>query len=91
MPASRIFAFDDPEPYQETVRAARDVRAMPTAKGHFHAEPLGTDLQKLWMQHIHESLPRIAESSGDMDRAAIIFLSPRRTWIPASWHQRVAG
>jgi AraC-like DNA-binding protein len=73
MPSSRIFAFDDPESYQRTVRAAKQVRVMPTTKGHFRAELLQIDLHRLWMQRFHESLPRIAEASGDTDRAAIVF------------------
>jgi len=73
MPSSRIFAFDDPESYQGTVRAAKEVRVTPTTRGHFYAELLQIDLHRLWMQHFRESLPRIAEASGDVDRAAILF------------------
>jgi hypothetical protein len=65
--------FDDPESYQGTVRAAKEVRVMPTTRGHFYAELLQIDLRRLWMQHFRESLPRIAEASGDVDRAAILF------------------
>ena len=73
MPSSRTFVFDDPDPYEAAIRGANDVRVLPTTKGHFRAELLQIDLHRLWMQHFHESLPRIADGSSDADRATITF------------------
>jgi AraC-like DNA-binding protein len=72
MPSSRAFAFDDPYPYQASIRAAQ-VEITPTTRGHFRAELWQIDLHRLWMQGSRESLPLICRGSIDADRAAIDF------------------
>ena len=73
MPSSRIFTFTDPHQYQATLRSGQGVRVCPTTKGDFRAEIIQIDLNRLWMQRVGESLPRILLSAVTKDRAAIEF------------------
>jgi AraC-like DNA-binding protein len=73
MPASRIFEFTDPHPYQETIRAAQ-IELFPTTKGDFRAALLQIDLNRLWMQGGCESLPSVSHGLTSPERASIKFL-----------------
>jgi AraC-like DNA-binding protein len=74
MPHSRLLTFDDPYAYQAAVRAA-EVELLVTGKGRFNAELVQIDLDRLWMQHGYDSLPRLARSANDPRRAVIEFAS----------------
>lgn len=73
MTGSAVHTFDDPHPYQAAIRAA-DLEVFPTAKGTFRAELTHIDLNKLWMQHCQENLPRIFRGAVKRHRAPIGFL-----------------
>jgi AraC-like DNA-binding protein len=72
MPQSSLLTFDDPYAYQAAVRAA-EVEFLVTDKGKFDAELVQIDLDRLWMQQGYDSLPRLARTVNDPQRAAIEF------------------
>ncbi|WP_375786896.1 helix-turn-helix domain-containing protein [Bradyrhizobium sp. Pha-3] len=74
MPSSQIFAFRDPFPYQAAIRAA-DWEIFPTTKGEFRAELTQINLNKLWMQRLHETLPQVQVGTLRPGRKVIGFLT----------------
>ncbi len=84
MLSSRVVTFADPVPYQSAIRAA-NLEVFPTAKGKFHAELTQINLDRLWMQRAHESLPRVYVGTVNTERQAIGFLA--RMNQPAMQHR----
>ncbi|UFX47559.1 hypothetical protein HAP47_0013170 [Bradyrhizobium sp. 41S5] len=74
MPSSQIFAFRDPFLYQAAIRAA-DWEIFPTTKGEFRAELTQINLNKLWMQRLHETLPQVQVGTVRPGRKVIGFLT----------------
>ena len=71
---SRVLVFDDPDSYQETIRAT-DAKLFVTDRGDFRGELVQIDLHGLWLQRGTESLGRICYSASDPGRAPIMFLA----------------
>ena len=84
MPSSCVETFADPVPYQSAIRAS-NLEVFPTAKGKFHAELTKINLNRLWMQRGHESLPRVFVGTVGVDRQVIGFLA--RPDQPAMQHR----
>ena len=59
MPHSRVFAFTDPDAYQERIRASQ-AAILTLGRGEFRAALTHVDLDRMWMQWGFDSLPRIA-------------------------------
>ncbi len=74
MPQSRVFTFTDPDAYQERVRAS-NVAILTSGRGEFRAGLTQITFDHLWMQWGFESLPRIARSTLDPNRAAVMFIA----------------
>ena len=66
------FTCDDPIQYQAAVRAAA-VDLSICGKGSFRGELVQIDLNKVWMQHGRENLPRVARAQMANQRAAFVF------------------
>jgi AraC-like DNA-binding protein len=73
MSFGRALTFTDPFQYQSAIRAA-DVEVVPTAKGEFRSELTQITLNKLWIQHFDERLPRIYSVTMKPGRQVIGFL-----------------
>ena len=71
---SKCLSFADPFPYQAAIRAA-DLELFPTERGEFSAELTQICLNKLWMQHAYESLPRVWVGTVSPVRKVIGFLA----------------
>ena len=71
---SKCLSFADPFLYQAAIRAA-DLELFPTARGEFRAELTQICLNKLWMQHANESLPRVWVGTVSPVRKVIGFLA----------------
>ena len=71
---SRVLSFNDPFPYQATVRAS-DVEMLPTKKGKYSAELTQINFNRLWMQRFHEKQPQIHKSQIRPGRKVIAFLT----------------
>jgi AraC-like DNA-binding protein len=74
MPSSQFLTFTDPFPYQAAIRAA-DWEILPTARGEFRAELTQVNLNKLWMQRLHETLPQVQVGTVRPGRKVIGFLT----------------
>jgi hypothetical protein len=74
MPSSQFLTFTDPFPYQAAIRAA-DWEILPTAKGEFRAELTQINLNQLWMQRFHETLPQVQVGAVRPRRRVIGFLT----------------
>jgi AraC-like DNA-binding protein len=77
MPRSATFVFDDPIPYQATIRGGA-VELFPTVKGNFHVEWTQIDCGRLWLQHSSEDLPRVAHSKVNPKELVIAFHGDQR-------------
>jgi AraC-like DNA-binding protein len=73
MSFGRVLTFTDPFQYQSAIRAA-DVEVVPTAKGEFRCELTQINLNKLWIQHFDERLPRIYSATMKPGRQVVGFL-----------------
>jgi AraC-like DNA-binding protein len=74
MPSSQFLTFTDPFPYQSAIRAV-DWEILPTSKGKFRAELTQINLNKLWMQRFHDTLPQIQVGTVKPGRRVIGFLT----------------
>lgn len=74
MPRSRAFSFTDPDAYQETVRASQ-AAILALNRGEFRAALTHIDLDRMWMQWGFDSLPRIARTTLDPERAIVMFVA----------------
>jgi hypothetical protein len=72
MPSSAVHRFSDPDDYAAAIRAAT-VEVMITGRGQFTAKRIRIDFQRLWMQRLSESLPRVLHLAAMPGRAAIMF------------------
>jgi AraC-like DNA-binding protein len=71
---SRVFSFTDPDAYQEKVRASQ-AAILALDRGEFRAALTHIDLDRMWMQWGFDSLPRIARTTIDPERAALMFVA----------------
>src|SRR5258707_618698 len=69
----RVLTFRDPFQFQSAVRGA-NAEVVPIAKGEYHSELTQITLNKLWIQHFEERLPRIYSVKMKPGRAIIGFL-----------------
>src|SRR3954471_18913001 len=74
MAHSRVFAFIDPDAYQEKIRASQ-AAILTSSRGKFEAALTHVDLDRLWMQWGFESLPRIARTTLDPRRTVVMFVA----------------
>jgi len=74
MPWSRVFNFNDPFPYQSTIRSG-NWEVYPTKRGQFHAKLTQITLNQLWMQRFHQKVPQIQTGTVTPDRTIVGFLS----------------
>lgn len=74
MPHSTVREFDDPLSYKATIRNT-DVEVFPTARGRFHGKFINVNLDRLWLQGVSESLPRVYVGHVKPARATIGFLT----------------
>lgn len=74
MPCSTVLAFSDPHALQACIRAS-DVDMVLAGRGDFRAELQQVDLNILWMQRSHTTLPLIARSAMHRSRIAVFFPS----------------
>jgi len=74
MPHSRVFAFTDPDAYQERIRASQ-AAILTSSRGKFEAALTHVDLDRMWMQWGFDSLPRIARTTLDPTRAVVMFMA----------------
>ena len=74
MPSSQFLTFTDPFPYQSAIRAV-DWEILPTTKGEFRSELTQINLNKLWMQRFHDTLPQIQVGTVRPGRKVIGFLT----------------
>lgn len=74
MSHSRVFSFADPDAYQERVRASQ-AEILSLGRGEFQAVLTHIDLDRIWMQSGFDSLPRIGRTTGDPDRAIVMFVA----------------
>ena len=72
MPHSRAFSFTDPDAYQEKVRGSQ-AAILALNRGEFQAALTHIDLDRMWMQWGFDSLPRIARTTLDPERAIVMF------------------
>jgi AraC-like DNA-binding protein len=77
MPDSAVFTFTDPHEYQKSVRGA-DMEVFLPTRGDYQAQLTRIDLHRLWMQRGRQSLPIVARSSLNKERAVIYFLADAR-------------
>src|SRR5580693_8908977 len=81
MPHSRVFSFTDPDAYQEKVRASQ-AAILALNRGEFRAALTHIDLDRMWMQWGFDSLPRIARTTLDPERAIVMFAAYAE-WPPS--------
>jgi len=74
MPQSAIFRSSDPYDHQRSLRAEA-VDLVVTAPGDFRGEVTRIDVDRLWLQRSHESLPRVLHSAVSKTRNGIFFLA----------------
>jgi AraC-like DNA-binding protein len=74
MAHSRVFAFSDPDAYQEKIRASQ-AAILTSGRGKFRAALTHVDLDRLWMQWGFDSLPRIARTTLDPKRTIVMFVA----------------
>jgi AraC-like DNA-binding protein len=74
MPQSRVFAFTDPDAYQEKIRASH-ATILSLGRGEFRAGLTHITLDRVWMQWGTDSLPRIARTTLDPNRTILMFLA----------------
>jgi AraC-like DNA-binding protein len=74
MPQVRVFAFTDPDAYQERIRAS-NAAILTSGRGEFRASLTHITLDRVWMQWGSDSLPRIARTTVDPGRAILMFLA----------------
>lgn len=74
MVQSRVLAFSDPDAYQDAIRASQAV-ILTMDRGEFRAEVARIDFDRLWMQWGSDSLPRIARTTIDPERAVVMFIA----------------
>jgi len=74
MPQVRVFAFTDPDAYQERIRAS-NAAILTSGRGEFRASLAHVTFDRLWMQWGYDSLPRIARTTLDPGRAILMFLA----------------
>ena len=67
---SAVQTYTDAEQMQAAYTAAR-VELTPTGRGPFNARVIRLELDRLWIQQVHESAPRIKWSAQSPDRAVI--------------------
>jgi AraC-like DNA-binding protein len=72
MAHSRVFAFTDPDAYQERIRASQ-AAILTSSRGKFEAALTHVDLDRMWMQWGFDSLPRIARTTLDPRRTIVMF------------------
>src|SRR3954464_16094023 len=70
----RVFAFSDPDAYQEQIRASQ-AAILTSRPGKFRAALTHVDLDRLWMQWGFDSLPRIARTTLDPRRTVVMFVA----------------
>jgi hypothetical protein len=72
MPSSAVRTFTDPDDYAAAIRqGTRELTV--TERGEFTAKLTRIDLHRLWMQRLHDNLPRISHIAGWGGRAVITF------------------
>lgn len=71
---SRTFSFADPDDYQHRVRASQ-AELLTTSSGTFEAGLTCIDFDRLWMQRGFDNLPRIARTTIDPQRCAVMFVA----------------
>ena len=69
---SSVQTYTDPERMEAAYTAAR-VELTPTRRGPFNARVIRLELNRLWLQRVHESAPRIKWSAQSPSRAFIRF------------------
>jgi AraC-like DNA-binding protein len=74
MPSSAVRYFTDPDDYAAAIQAAT-VEVTITKCGDFAAKQIRIDLDRLWMQRVSESLPRVVHAAIMPGRAGITFLA----------------
>ena len=74
MPHSRVFAFSDPDAYQQRIRASQ-AAILTLSRGEFRAALTHVDLDRMWLQWGFDSLPRIARTTVDPRRAIVMFVA----------------
>src|SRR5262245_17246828 len=72
MAHSRVFAFTDPDAYQERIRASQ-AAILTLGRGEFRAALTQVDFDRMWMQWGFDSLPRIARTTLDPRRTIVMF------------------
>ena len=84
VPWSRVLTFTDPLHYQAAIRAG-DWDIYPTKSGQFRGELTQINLNKLWMQRLHQELPQVQIGAVTPNRKVIGFLTEARQ--PAIHHR----
>jgi AraC-like DNA-binding protein len=84
VPWSRVLTFTDPLHYQAAIRAG-DWDIYPTKSGQFRGELTQINLNKLWMQRLHQELPQVQIGAVTPNRKVIGFLTEARQ--PALHHR----
>jgi AraC-like DNA-binding protein len=74
MSSSSIRSFTDPDDYGDAIRAAQ-VDLTIAERGDYTARVIRIDLNRLWMQRLSDSLPRILHASCVPERAIFTFAS----------------
>jgi AraC-like DNA-binding protein len=72
MPTSTVWSFTDPDEFTARVRGTSMELAI-TRPGHFAAKAIRVDLDRMWIQRLSESLPRVAHFNNVPGRAFISF------------------
>jgi AraC-like DNA-binding protein len=72
LPTTSVQTYSDPEQLEAAYTAAR-VELTPTGRGPFEAGVVRLELDRLWIQRIHESAPRIKWAAQSPQRAFIRF------------------
>lgn len=71
---SRVFNFDDPFPYQQSIRGS-DNELLLTKRGEFRAELTQVTFERLMMQRFDVTLPQVYTGQITSDRKVIAFLT----------------
>jgi AraC-like DNA-binding protein len=73
---SRTYSFADPDDYQYRIRASQ-AEILTSSSGTFEGSLSTVDFERLWIQSGSDSLPRIARTTLDARRCAVMFVADR--------------